>query len=336
VSRRDISSRRDIEAELRRVPSPRREASAIRRASLEIVALWFAGSGLWYIFYSRHAVTSPGDLPELMVVGLKALALAMLTPVLPVGHLVRRRFARRRQESVKIEIGQGGVRWTSRSVSSGKLGSVSGCLNVRLGSSPCVVVEADELGPPFSLCVSDESTAQRICAALQADESRPGKFVFPVWPAGVERSDQLFKRASLALFCAAFAAFYATIAAIEPWWLFYVLFLLGPFALVAGVYFLLASWGALVNERPSKLLSIDALQVSLDGVLLCLHTEQAKLRIIKRKSAELEDMLEIASSRIPEGKCRIHPWQRGDLHEIELIKATIETYRARASEEARG
>ncbi len=326
--RNDPVAELDFEAELRAVPSPRRESTAKVQASLVIVVLWLVGCGLWYLLYSRHRVKAPDDTPEILVIGLTAIIPALFAPVLPLGSIVRLLLARRRRGSVKIGLVESGMRWTSHTMRRGEIDDIDCSLSARIGSRPCVIAAAEGIDPPFSLHVPDESTAQRVCDALKAGKSRLGKFVFPVWPAGEVRSNQLLKRASLALFCAGFAAFYGLIAVIEPWLLYFVFFILGPIAFVAGVYFLLTSWGALVGVRPSQALAIDALQVSLDGVLLCLLTDQVSLRIVQEKSVDVEDVLEIISSRTPEGKCLIKPWERGDLHELEMIKATIEAYRA--------
>jgi hypothetical protein len=86
------------------------------------------------------------------------------------------------------------------------------------------------------------------------------------------------------------------------------------------------SWVALLSESPVQKLAIDSAKICIDEELVCSLKDGLKLTITE------DACLEIAAAQIPEGKLLIKPWQRGDVDEMKLIKATIEAFQARAAE----
>ena len=328
--REDALARLDFEAELRAAPSPRREASIVGRIAFSFIALWIVACSAWYLLLDRHKITFGTKANDLVTGVVVALVLVFFFPLLPVRSLARRLLAREHGGTVKVKIEGDEVTWTGRVMRRAQRDKIEGYLIVRMGSGSHVAIATAATDIPILLHVPDERTAHLLAVALRVDESSAGKFGFPVWAGEGARPSRSVERASLALLLAGFSVLTLVASFFGSWTSFGVLVFLGPVALAAALYLAFRSWEALLEEQPSKRLTVDASQVALDGTLLCSHTDQVILRIVEGEGVE------IAALRIPEGKCFIKPWEPGNLHEIELIKATIESYRARVSEEASG
>jgi hypothetical protein len=328
--RDDGRAKLDFEAELRVVPSPRREARVVGRIAFSFVALWAVACSAWYLLLRHHKITfgpsSNGPLVSIVV----ALVLVLFFPLLPVRSLVRRLLTREHRGTVQVKIDGAEVTWTGRAMPRVQRNEIDGYLSVRIGSRSHVAIATAEADVPFLLNVPDERTAHLLAIALKVDESSARKFGFPVWTGEGARPGRGWERGSLALLLAGFSALVLIASLFGPWTSFGVLLFVGPVALIAGLYLFLRSWEALLEEQPSKRLTVDASQVSLDGTLLCSHTDQITLRIVEGAG------LEIAAPQIIGGTCLIKPWEPDNFHEIELIKATIESCRAQVSEEASG
>ena len=114
-----------------------------------------------------------------------------------------------------------------------------------------------------------------------------------------------------------------------PWTSFGLLLFVAPLCIPVALYLLMISWTSL-NELPVSTAMVNTSAITLDGEVLCSLKDGLKLTITE------DACLEIASSQIPEGKRLIKAWQPGDVDELELIKATIEAFQARAAEGTSG
>ncbi len=119
------------------------------------------------------------------------------------------------------------------------------------------------------------------------DESSAGKFEFPVWAGEGARPSCSLERGSLALLLAGFSVLTLVASLFGSWTSFGVLAFLGPVALAAALYLAFRSWEALLEEQPSKRLTVDASQIALDGTPLCSHADQATLRIVEGEGLEI-------------------------------------------------
>lgn len=337
--RNDALARLTFETELYEVPSPRRETGAVWRVSIGLVALWVAGCAAFYFLLVKYKITfhtQPGDL---MAVVAAALVPILFFPLLPVRSVVRRFFARARRSSVKVTLDGPGVTWTGLAMSRHQVNGIDCCLLVRMEPGLHIVVATRGMDAPFLLRVPNEGAAQRLAVDLEAGKSDVGAIAFPVWTGrehlsiltGKEiRVGQSLKRMSLALLCGGFTCAMVITRLISQWLQMGVFIFLGLPALLGVFYLFLVSWSALLDEPPAGNLTIDASKICLDGALLCFLTDHITLRIVDGP------VLEIEASRILNGKRLIKPWQVGDLHELELIRATIEAYQAQASKDALG
>ncbi len=331
----DASTKARLDAEICAVPSPREEASAAWRASWSMILTWWAICGLRYHFYSRYRVTTSDEASESMLVAIQALVPVLLTPALPMRRLARLLIALRRREPVTAALDGSGVTWTGRTGSRVPIDHINCCLTVRAGSGLFVVVTTDGDDAPLSLRVADDRAARRLVSRLGVGKSKMGIISFPLW-AGEEvlsiltgkkvRRGPALKRVSLALLCGGCAGVLAIAQSLDPWWALGLIIFLGLPALALGSYLFLASWSSLLRERAPEQLTIDTAKICLDGKFLCYLTDRIALRIIEGPC------LEISAACIPDGKRILKPWRSGDLHEIELMKATIEAYHNWASE----
>lgn len=335
--RDDISSGLDFEADLYAVPSPRREVAIVRRLSWPVAA-WTFGWLVYLYLQQRHVVArsfGPDGNAVLMLVALPAL----LLPLLPLHSLVRRLLARKGHESVAAHIDGTGLKITGPAMVRERLDQHHRCLSVRVKSKLHVVVAPEGADAPLSLRVPEEATARRVAAALEGSKMDAGVLCFPVRlvqesPSTsygkMVRNARTLKRASVALLCGAYAVLHLLAGLFDEWLQLGLFVLLYPLLIVCGILFVPLSWTALLGDQEAGKLTVDAAEISLDGAPLCWHTDQVSLRMLE------EEGLEIKSHRIPGGKRVIKPWQPGDRHELELIRATIEAFRERAAEGVRG
>jgi hypothetical protein len=335
--RDEIPAELDFEAELYVVPSPRREAAVMRRVFWP-VATWVAG---WLIclYVQRRYVAARGFGPDdVTILTLVALPVLLL-PLLPLHSLARRLLARKGHGSVAAHVDGAGLKITGPATFPERLDHYHPCLSVRVKSKLHLVVAAKGADAPFSLRVPEEATAQRVAAALGKSKMDAGVLCFPVrlveessstWYGKMVSNKQTLKRASVVLLCGGYAVLHVLARLLNEWLPVILFGLFYPLLIICGVLFVPWSWSALLGEQAAGKLIVDALEVSLDGALLCSHTDPITLRILD------EDGLEIRSARISGGKRLIMPWQPGDRDELELIKATIEACRARVSEESSG
>ena len=327
--RDDSSASLDFEAELYEVASPRRENGAIGRVAVLLVIVWISVCSLSHFLRTRHKLASHADPFDRVVTGTIALIPVLFVPVLPLRYAVRLFFARRRRRTVTIERAGRDVKWGGRGSARGSIGELQSFLSVQTEGTRQVIFATAGMDAPFSLRVPDERTAQRLCGILGAGKSDLGTMNFPIELGGKVKPRQALKRASLVLFVAGFALVEGVAILMGPWTSFGVLLFVAPLCLPIVVYLAIVSWSALGNP-PTTSLGVDASQVSLDGEILCSLKDRLTLTITE------DACLEIAATQIPGGKHIIKPWQPGDLHELELIKATIEACQARAAENAPG
>lgn len=345
--RDDSSSELDFEAALYAVPSPRRELAIVRRLSWP-VATWAFGWLVCLYLQWQHVIPrgfGPDEITVLMLVAVPVL----LLPLLPLHSLARRLLAHKGHESVTAHIDGAGLKITGPAMVRERFDQYHHCLSVRVKSKLHVVVAAEGADAPLSLRVPEEATARRVAAALESSKMDAGVLSFPVrvvqeTPSTsygkMVRNARTLKRASVVLLCGGYAVLHLLLGLLNEW-LSLILFALSyPLLIGGGILFVLLSWAALLGDQEAGKLTIDTAEIFLDGAPLCWHTDQISLRILEEKGLEEEGLeegsLEIKSHRIPGGKRVIKPWQPGDRHELELIKATIEAFRERAAEGVRG
>jgi len=331
------STKLAFETQLRAVPSPRAEVSAVWRVSFGFCAIWILACIAWYLLLIKYKIgfdTRPKDLTRVVIT---AIVPVLFTPVLPIHSIVRRFLVRRSSSAVTVTFEEINARLAilGRYRDQGK--RIVRSIVVRIGEVQHVVAAREDGDAPFSFRLPGEPDARRLAVTLNASSFGSGVFSFPVWIGGEVLSalaDSDFrpyrwrKRASLALLLSGFygvlwifSSSYASLG---------MLVLGGPVVLLLGFYFFLMSWGDLLDDLPGGSLTVDASRVCINGELLCSHTDGLTLTITE------VPCLEIATSRIPGGKRLIKPWHAGDRHELELIKATIEALHARAAEGAPG
>lgn len=327
--RDNSSASLDFEAEVYEVASPRRENGAVWRVAVLLVVFWISVCCLSHFLRTRHKFAVHPDPFDRAVTGAIALIPVLFVPLLPLHFVVRLFFARKRRRTVTVQFAGREVRWGGRGRARSRIEELQSFVSVRIGSRRHVVFATEGMDAPLSMRVPDERAALRISRILGADKFGLGTMSFPVEIGEKVKPSHTLKRASLALFVAGFAVVEGVAVLMGPWASFGVLLFVAPLSLPVVVYLAVVSWSALADPS-TKRLKIDAAHVSIDGSILCLHTDSVKLRLGKNEG------LEITSSRIPGGKCIVYSWPPGELEELELIKATIQAHRARASTDAPG
>ncbi len=326
-----------FETQMRAVPSPRAEVSAIWRVSFAFCAIWVLVCTAYYFLLIKYAVafgTLPKDLTRVVIT---AIVPVLFTPALPIHSIVRRFLVRRPWSAVTVISEDIKARLVIRGLRRDEGKQITSSIGVRIGDVQYVVASSEGSDAPFSFRLPSEPDARRLAVAMNASEFGSGTFSFPVWLGGEVLSDlagkdirpyRFRKRASLTLLL---SGVYGGLSIFSNSYASLGIFLLAvPFVLLFGFYFFLISWGDLLDDLPAGNLVIDASKISIDGKLLCSITDRLTLTITELPC------LQIAAAQIPHGKRLIKPWHVGDLHELELIKATIEAFQARAAENAPG
>jgi hypothetical protein len=326
-----------FETQMRAVPSPRAEVSAAWRVSFAFCAIWILACIAYYFLLIKYKIafsTRPKDLTRVVIT---AIVPVLFTPVLPIHSIVRRFLARRPWSAVTVTFEEIKARLVILGRYRDESKQIGSSIAVRIGDVQHVVAASEGSDAPFSFRLPGEPDARRLAIALNARNFGSGTFSFPVWIGGEVlsalagkdiRPYRWRKRASLTLLLSGFCGVLVIFGSSSASW--GILVFGGPVVLLLGFYFFLMSWGDLLDDLPSGNLTVDASQVRIDGELLCSLTDRLTLTITE------VPCLEIAATRIPEGKRLIKPWHVGDRHELELIKATIEAFQARATENAPG
>jgi len=302
--------------------------------SFAFCAIWALACLAYYLVLTTYKITfhtQPDDLMRVIVAGVVPI---LFTPALPLHSVVRVFLGWRPRGRVRVNFDETGLKLAHVDEPRRKNTKIASSLNVQIGTSQHVVATAEGSDAPFSFRLPDEPAARRLAVALRAGNSGRSTFSFPVW-GGEEvlsvlagknvRPSPWRKRGAFALLV---SAFYGALLCTSGSYLSYgVLLIGGPFALLFGVMFFVMSWGELLASSSAGKLTIDASKICIDGEFLCYVTDHPTLTITEDRN------LEIAATRIPDGKHLIKPWHVGDRHELELIKATIEAFQARTAED---
>ncbi len=327
--RTDSSAKLEFEAEVYEVPCPRREGGAAWRLALLIVLVGAVVCGGAHYLRARHTIGLRADPFDWVVTAAAALLPVLLAPILPLHHVVRLLFAAGRRRVVSVAITGSNVKWAGSWIDRNDNLEVDCCLGVRVGKKPQVLLSSSARDAPVLLRVSDESMARRLIGTLGVAKSGHEEFAFPVWIVGNPRPRYKLRRASLVLFLAGIAIVEGIAISMGPWTSFGILLFVAPLCVPVALYLLMISWTSL-EELPVSTATVNTSAIKLDGEVLCSLKDRLTLTITE------DACLEIAAIQIPEAKRLIKPWRAGDVHELELIKATIEAFQARTTGDAAG